>query len=112
MQWWALPLETLKFISRFVAENPGYLKYHSFTLFADEVFFQTIVHNYFTKISGPQTFSPWPGDGSNSSPQTLTIQQFDLLKKREELFARKFDCRVDTQVLDHIDRMILHEKGA
>ena len=23
MQWWALPLETLKFISSFIAENPG-----------------------------------------------------------------------------------------
>lgn len=110
MQWWALPLETLKFISRFVAENPDYRNYHLFTLFADEVFFQTIVHNYFTKISSPPTFSPWPGDDSHSSPQTLTTKHFDLLKKRKELFARKFDCRVDTCVLDLIDTMILREE--
>jgi hypothetical protein len=110
MQWWALPLETLKFISRFVAENPGYLKYHLFTLFADEVFFQTIVHNYFTKISSPTTFSPWPGDDSSSSPQTLSTQHFNLLKKRKELFARKFDCSVDTHVLDLIDSVILQEE--
>ncbi len=42
MQWWALPLETIKFINQFVTENPGYVKYHSFTLFSDEIFFQTI----------------------------------------------------------------------
>jgi len=109
MQWWALPLETLKFISWFVAENPGYLKYHLFTLFADEVFFQTIVHNYFIKISSPPTFSPWPGDNSNSSPQTLTAKHFDLLNKRKELFARKFDYNIDTKILDLMDSVLLHE---
>lgn len=109
MQWWALPLETLKFIFNFVVENPNYLKYHLYTLYPDEIFFQTIVHNYFTKISGPPTFSPWPGDDTSSSPQTLTTKHFDLLKKRKELFARKFDYNIDTKILDLIDSVLLHE---
>ncbi|HEY9362752.1 MAG TPA: beta-1,6-N-acetylglucosaminyltransferase [Chitinophagaceae bacterium] len=109
MQWWALPLETIKFINQFVAENPGYLKYHSFTLFSDEIFFQSIVHNYFDKIKHPTMFSSWPGDDANSSPQTITKDDLGILKERNELFARKFDYEIDSTVLDLIDNMLLHK---
>ena len=108
-QWWTLPLETLKFISRFVAQNPGYLKYHAYTLFPDEIFFQTIVHNYFSRVSPPTTFCSWPDEEAGSSPQTLTAAHFSLLKERKELFARKFDCGVDSKILDLIDRQLLQE---
>jgi hypothetical protein len=109
MQWWALPLETLKFINRYVIENPGYLKYHMHTLFPDEIFFQTLVHNYFEKVCFPTTFASWPGEDSVSSPETITIHHFNMLKKRKELFARKFDYTIDTKVLDLIDTILLQK---
>jgi hypothetical protein len=109
MQWWALPLETLKFIERYITENPGYLKYHLHTIFPDEIFFQTIVHNYFEEVSFPPTFASWPGEDSVSSPETITTRHFNMLKKRKELFARKFDYTIDTNVLDLIDAFLLHK---
>jgi hypothetical protein len=106
MQWWALPLETLKFIDVFIAENPGYLKYHLFTPYPDEIFFQTLVHNYYDNVRSPTTFACWP-DPPISSPKILTSENLETLKERKELFARKFDCNVDTKILDLIDRELL-----
>jgi hypothetical protein len=106
-QWWALPLETLKFIDGFIAENPGYLKYHLFTLFSDEIFFQTLVHNYFDKVKPPITFASWPNDDSAPSPETLTADDLIILKEKKELFARKFDYKVDTKIMDLIDSELL-----
>jgi hypothetical protein len=108
MQWWALPLESLKFINRYVADNPSYLKYHKYTLFSDEIFFQTIIHNYFNEVGAPTTFASWPGEDSISSPETITARHFNMLQKRKELFARKFDYAIDTRVLDLIDSILLH----
>ena len=109
MMWWALPLETLKFIRRFVLENPGYLKYHLHTLIPDEIFFQTIVHNYFGNVYPPVTYVSWPTGCSASSPEILTTDHLHILKEKSELFARKFDGNVDSRVLDLIDTELLCE---
>jgi hypothetical protein len=103
MQWWALPVETVKFIIKYVDENPAYSKYHAFTLFSDEIFFQTLVHNYFNKVKSPTMFSSWSEDEASSSPTTLTTDHIEALKERGELFARKFDYGKDQKVLDMLD---------
>lgn len=107
MQWWALPLETLKFINSFLEANPEYEKYYTFTMFPDEIFFQTIVYNYFDEVSLPLTFALWPGEEAASSPVTFTTRHLAVLEKRKELFARKFDCQMDANVLDLIDAALL-----
>lgn len=106
LQWWALPYETLKFINNFVTEHPEYLKYHLYTLMPDEIFFQTIVHNFFKKVKHPITFAYWASP-YNANPETLTTEHFTLLKERKELFARKFDYNIDKKVLDIIDDALL-----
>lgn len=104
MQWWALPIETIKFIIKYVDENPAYSKYHAFTLFSDEIFFQTLVHNYCTKVKNSIMFSSWSGIDVSSSPTTITTDHFEELKQRKEIFARKFDFEKDQKVLDMIDQ--------
>ncbi len=105
--YWALPLQTLEFITQFVAQNPAYLDFHSFTLYPDEMFFQTIVHNYFTNVRESVTFAYW-ANSNVISPQTFTADQFAFVKERKELFARKFDYTIDTKILDLIDEELIH----
>lgn len=105
MQWWALPNDTVKFILNYLDEHPEYINYHTYTLFSDEIFFQTLVHNFFKKIKSPTTFSTWSVDEANSSPLTLTTNHMDMIKERPELFARKFDYDIDQKVLDLIDQL-------
>jgi hypothetical protein len=108
MAYWALPLDTLKFIIKFSIENAPYLKYHKYTLFSDEIFFQTIVHNYFEKVKLPTTFAHW-ADPTDPSPQILTTDHLPTLKEREEFFARKFDYDIDKKILDLIDSELLQQ---
>lgn len=47
-------------------------------------------------------------------PYVLTLNEFDVLRKSECWFARKFDVTVDEKVLDVIDNKLLkntNEKG-
>ena len=39
-------------------------------------------------------------------PYILRKDNFDMLKSRKELFARKFDIEVDSEILDVIDEYI------
>jgi hypothetical protein len=111
MQWWALPNDTIRFILRYLDQNPEYLKFHQYTLFGDEVFFQTLVCNYFDNIQDTVAYSPWPGIDICSSPKTFTAADFDLLKGRQELFARKFDYDVDSSILDLLDEYMMKQKA-
>jgi hypothetical protein len=104
MQWWALPIETVKFIIKYVDDNPAYSRYHAFTLFSDEIFFHTLVHNFCPKVKSPIMFSSWSEDEASPSPATITTAHFEELKHRRELFARKFDYDKDLKVLDLIDQ--------
>jgi hypothetical protein len=108
LAYWALPLETLKFILKFTAENSAFIKYHAYTLYPDEVFIQTIVHNYFEKVKPPITFAHW-ADPTDPSPATLTIEYWETLKESKDFFARKFDYNVDAKILDLIDNELLQE---
>jgi hypothetical protein len=108
LAYWALPLETLKFILKFTAENSSFTKYHAYTLYPDEVFIQTIVHNYFEKVKPPITFAYW-ADPTDPSPTTLTTEYWETLKTSKEFFARKFDYNVDAKILDLIDKELLKQ---
>ena len=46
-QWWALPMDLLKFILEFLETNPDYIKYHRFTHVPDEIFFHSIISSNF-----------------------------------------------------------------
>ena len=107
MQWWALPNETIRYIVRYLEEHPAYVKYHSRTLYSDEIFFQTLVYNLFSKIKQPVMFVNWVSEEARSSPETLTAADLSILKDRPELFARKFDIATDEHILDLIDHHLV-----
>ena len=70
------------------------------TLCADEVFITTLLSNskFSDKVQNNQRYIDW----GRGNPYTFRISDYDELMKREELFARKFDETVDSQIIDKI----------
>ena len=104
-QWWALPHETVVFLDQYVREKPEFLEFNNHTLLSDEIFFQTVVANNFTKISSPVTYvnftrstGPWPA--------TFTAVDIAELTASPCLYARKFDQDVDVEILNKLDFLI------
>jgi hypothetical protein len=107
---WCLHRTHIDYIRRFMCERPDFAKFFKFVNIPDEIFFQTILANSsFTNdlINQKLHFIKWPTKPS-SHPLILRLEDFDNLATSPALFARKFDATVDEQILDHIDKHILH----
>lgn len=108
-QWWALTLDAVDEILRFVAMRPGFARYHRWSLLPDELFFQTILLNSQSSaivsrlVNNCLRFVDW--DNPNpATPATITNEYFESLVASQSLFARKFDEAIDSDILDRIDR--------
>jgi hypothetical protein len=111
-QWWALNIDYIHKILKFIQENPSYLKYHYDSLLPDEMFFQSIIF-YYEKfepkgISKSLTYVNWERP---NGPLPVTFTKKDLtelkLASKNYLFARKFDMEMDTDILNLIDSELL-----
>jgi hypothetical protein len=103
-QWWAFPIETVKYIDEYIDENKFYLKYHKFTHIPDEIFFQSIISNNFdkNKIRDSITFVDWSAK-NRPLPVTFNSSDLETLKANSYfLFARKFNP--ESRILDLLDR--------
>jgi len=104
-QWWALPIESIEYILNFLDLHPDYVDIYKFSFVPDELFFHTIVGNtpeLFEKVQKSVTYVDWESNGP-FRPAIFDISYFDKLIIRDELFARKFDLNLDSQILDQID---------
>jgi len=108
-QWWAIPNENIKEILDFINTNPKILAYYKYTLAVDELFFQTILKHIDTQKINKSifdvrpTFMKWQNNAS--SPKILLTNDFDELVSLPNrfLFARKFNERIDSNILDMLD---------
>ena len=107
-QWFALPIETIKWVMEFINKHNEYLKYHQYTNIPDEIFFQSIIHSRIKSslISDSVTYQNLRTDAN--PPHTFVSENFDELKKSPLLFARKFDMEFDCKILDEIDKHLLN----
>lgn len=110
--YWALPFETLTYMMEYIKNNPWYMKYHKYTLCADEIFFHSIImHLHKTSeipIKDTLTYVNWNRE-SGPLPVTFEKNDFEELKKASQnyLFARKFDIKLDHEILDKCDKDLL-----
>ncbi|PRX46307.1 beta-1,6-N-acetylglucosaminyltransferase [Salegentibacter salegens] len=109
-QWWAMKEESIRYILNFLDVNPDYLKYHTYSLLPDEMFFQSIIqaNGYKTKIESSKTYVNWEKT-SGPLPVTFELNDFKELSiaSKNHLFARKFDIYKDREILDEIDKKLL-----
>jgi len=110
-QWWALPINTIKFILTFIERNPSYLSYHKYTHIPDEIFFPSIVFSNFdqNQIMPHITYVDW-SKSEGPYPTIFELNDFNKLNNSSKLFARKFDYEFDKSIFDKIDEKLLQNK--
>jgi hypothetical protein len=98
--WWNLSLDAATYVLRFVDEHPDYRPYHTHTFAPDEVFFQSILAgtDFAARneiVDDSLRFYAW----EDMHARTLTANDLPALLSSDKLFARKFDPRLDSEVL-------------
>ncbi len=93
-QWWNLSRAAAERVLGFLAEHPGYRRYHEHTLCPDELFFQSILAgtefaDEHEVVDDSLRFMRWPAGGSH--PRALGAGDLPAMLESEALFARKFD---------------------
>lgn len=97
-QWFSITNDMAKYI---LQQYKSMKKLFRFSLCADEIFLQTIAYSspYHDNIEDEcLRFIDWNRGG----PYTFKSEDFDLLVNSDKLFARKFDEKVDNEIIERI----------
>lgn len=104
-QWFTLTQDSAKFILNFLEENEWYYKAFKYSLVPDERFFQTLLMNskYKDNILGCNSiFLKWGRTlKERNSPVILEMKDIQAIDESGHFFARKFDEKVDFEIVDH-----------
>ena len=107
--FWCLSRDCVEYIDSFVRQNIKFVKFFKYVKIPDEIFFQTILLNSPFQdllVDDDLRYISWPSHPSRH-PEILNKHDFERFINTENLFARKFDITVDTDVLDMIDKATL-----
>jgi hypothetical protein len=104
--YWCLARAVIDYVHAFVHANPDYVRFFGHVLIPDELFFQTIIMN--SELRGSiendnLRFLDWSRD---PRPAVLVQKDLPALLSSHKLFARKFDERIDSSILDLLDAHI------
>jgi hypothetical protein len=102
--YWYLHRDCLQYIQDYILKKPEYVDFFQHVLIPDECFFQSLLMNSpLAERIKPRTLTyvnwrpPWPG--------IMTIQDLSQLRASDCLFARKFDVKVDSEILNKLDSL-------
>ncbi|MBN1427325.1 MAG: glycosyl transferase family 14 [Anaerolineae bacterium] len=107
--WWCLTQPCIDYVNQFVTTPKGrdILRAFHFTRNTAELFMHTVVMNSpfkDTVVNRNLHYIDWPTDQHN--PEILDKTDFDKLIESGQLFARKFDVSIDSEILDMLDEHI------
>ena len=106
--WWTITRECADYLVRFMETHPRMRRFAKLTWAPDEFLIPTIIMNSpfkDTVIPDNYRYFDWSRGGAN--PKILTVEDFAPIAASAYFLARKFDIKVDTQILDMIDRQLL-----
>jgi hypothetical protein len=108
-QWWNLSRPAAEFVLEFVRERPEYRRYHEHTSCPDEIFFQSILlgsdfANRFAVVNDDLRFTLWAE--AESHPRFLTVADLPAMLHSDDLFARKFDTELDSEVIGYLEEAV------
>ncbi len=107
-QWFTLTPAMCKYVLDYLDAHANVKKFFKLSWGADETLFQTILCNSHFKnylINDNQRYIDWSEKKAN--PKVLKIDDTEAITKSNKLFARKFDEKIDSAILDYIDQKIL-----
>lgn len=101
--WFTVNRKAVRYILSYHDQNPALARHYRRVQCADESYFNTILAN----AAGLQVrndclrYTDWSMGGDH--PKTLTMEDLDRLRASDAHFARKFDSRIDSRILDALD---------
>jgi hypothetical protein len=105
-----LLLVTVSTVFFFIKENEKTVSFFKYVHVPDEVFFQTILMNFYSKPETTQENArhiEW----SNLKPRVFQVNDFNSLIASDKLFARKFASGKENGILQLIDNYISAKKA-
>jgi hypothetical protein len=105
-QWWTLSRPALQYIIRFIEDNPSFVSFSKLAFIPDETFIQTILSNsdFAKHVTGDNLRLIVWDRPKPPYPAILIKDDLSMLLSTTKLFARKFDCRIDADILQALDR--------
>ena len=104
--YWCLAKELVDYVHGFVHANPAYVRFFEHAFVPDELFFQTITMNSPLRHSVENENLRYIDWSREPAPAVLGQNDMAALLSTPKLFARKFDERIDSAVLDLLDAHI------
>ncbi|HEX3023632.1 MAG TPA: beta-1,6-N-acetylglucosaminyltransferase [Chitinophagaceae bacterium] len=111
-QWFTISFNHVKYIVDYLHQNKKVKRFFTFTWGSDEIVFQTILYNSIFRedmVNDNLRYIDWSEGKAN--PKTFTIKDADTLLHCGKLFARKFNSKVDSAILNFLDNAIENNKG-
>lgn len=100
--WFTLSGDCVTYVLDYLQQHPEFIRQFKHTICADEHFIQTLILNSpFKESVINRTLREIQWDGG-ANPKTYTMSDADLLLDSPELFARKFDSDVDSEIIDWV----------
>ena len=107
-QWWSIKPDLAEFI---LSERDQIYRLFRYTM-CDEMFVQTLVFNsdYYNTLYIKEEFDQHANQRmivfQNGAPHIWTMRDFEKVKNSDLLFARKFDEKVDADIINAIVRLV------
>ncbi|MGB3759704.1 MAG: beta-1,6-N-acetylglucosaminyltransferase [Rivularia sp. (in: cyanobacteria)] len=103
-----LSIKCVKYLNDFYHNNHQIVEYYKSVLLPEESFIQTVLvnskkFNLYNECKHYYDFS----DTSYGHPAILTEKDYDAMIRKKYYFARKFDLKLDSKILDILDQEFL-----
>lgn len=104
--WVGLPLEVAEYILDFLRDNPEYWRIYEGGLVPEEIFWSTLIEaspykETIIRVNGKGKNLVYTKEFIDNHPPVFEYDDIDELESSGAYFARKFDSKVDHQVMDY-----------
>lgn len=105
--WFTLSQRAADYLLAFGHKRPEIFEYYRRTFIPSESYYQTVLcnANELKICNDNRRFILWGRESPH--PKTLTLTDFDAMTLSGKDFGRKFDTKVDSAVLDALDRKVI-----
>lgn len=108
--WFCLTADCVIHMLSKLDSSKGLKKYFKYVWGADEFIFSTLAYNspFRAKIKDNLVYMLWPVHGE-AHPLTFTITDYECIMSSGKVFARKFDYKIDNEILKKIEVALLRD---
>lgn len=111
-QWFTITAKHAAYIVTYLKNNHYVKRFFKLTWGSDEIVFQTILYNSAFRediVNNNLRYIDW--SEGKPSPATFTIKDADRLMNCGKLYARKFNAKTDSEILDYLDAVTVTTYG-